>query len=93
VDGSTYRLLFNSPLHPEIRNDVAGTLAQKFPNLSALPGPGVDTGGPTPRDLNFAFTVLDSLSIVSTTATDPAEVANNLTLNRVEIRSYPQIAD
>jgi hypothetical protein len=93
VDGSTYRLLFNSPLNADIRADVAGTLAQKFPQLTTLPGPGAPTVGATPRDLNMAFTVLDSLSIISPTATDPAEVANNLTLNRVEIRSYPQIAD
>jgi hypothetical protein len=93
VDGTTYRLLFNSPMHPEIRADVPGTLAQKFPQITALPGPGAPTGGPTPRDLNLGFTVVDSLSIASPTATDPAEVANNLTLNRVEIRSYPQIAD
>jgi hypothetical protein len=93
AEGSTYRLLFNSPLHPDIRADVAGTLAQKFPQLSTLPGPGVPTTGATPRDLNLGFTVLDSLSLVSTTASDAAEVANNLTLNRVEIRSYPQLAD
>jgi hypothetical protein len=53
----------------------------------------VPTPGATPRDLNLGFTVLDSLSLVSTTASDAAEVANNLTLNRVEIRSYPQVAD
>jgi uncharacterized lipoprotein YddW (UPF0748 family) len=93
AEGSTYRLLFNSPLHPDIRADLAGTLAQKFPQLSTLPGPGVPTPGATPRDLNLGFTVLDSLSLVSTTASDAAEVANNLTLNRVEIRSYPQVAD
>jgi hypothetical protein len=93
VDGSTYRLLFNSPIHPEIRADVAGTLSQKFPQITALPGPGADTPGGSPRDINIGFTVGDSLSIATPTETDPAEVANNLTLNQLEIRTYPQIAD
>jgi hypothetical protein len=43
--------------------------------------------------MNLAFTVADSLSFLNATQTDPAEVANNLVLNRIEIRSYPQIAD
>jgi hypothetical protein len=93
VDGTTYRLLFNSPMHPEIRNDVGGALNQKFPQIMALPGPGVSTTGPSPRDFNMGFTVVDSLSIISPTENDPAEVANDLTLNRIEISRYPQIAD
>jgi hypothetical protein len=41
----------------------------------------------------MGFTVVDSLSIASPTDTDSAEVANDLTLNRIEISRYPQIAD
>ncbi len=99
VDGTVYNLLFSTPLSPEIRADVAGTLAQKFPNLSIQPGPGDSaTGAGNPpagslRNVNFGFTVADSLSIVSTTATDAAEAANNLQLNRIDVRVYPQVAD
>jgi hypothetical protein len=93
TEGTTYRLLFNSPIHPQIRADVPGNLAQKFPQITALPGPGDPISTPTLRDMNLAFTVADSLSFLNATQTDPAEVANNLVLNRIEIRSYPQIAD
>jgi hypothetical protein len=91
ADGSTYNLVINSPIHPDIRADVAGSLAVKFPSILAQPGPGVNTT--SLRDFNFALTVSDSLSLVTATDTDAAEVANNLTLNRIEFRSYPQIVD
>jgi hypothetical protein len=99
ADGTVYHLLFSTPLTPGIRADVAGSLAQKFPNLSAQPGPGDPNPGPgnpaagSLRNVNFGFTMVDSLSLSSPTATDPAEVANALTLNRVEVRTYPQIQD
>jgi N-acetylmuramoyl-L-alanine amidase len=91
TDGTTYQLIMNSPLDPEIRADVNGTLAQKFPTLATQPGPGDPNG--SLRNLDFGFTVVDSLSLASPTATDAAEVANGLTLNRMELRSYPQVAD
>jgi hypothetical protein len=93
VEGTTYRLLFNSPLAPDLRADVAGTLEQKFPGLSAQAGPGNPQSTPSLRDMNLAFTVADSLSFASSTQTDSAEAASNLTLNRMEIRSYPQVVD
>jgi hypothetical protein len=72
---------------------VVGTLEQKFPGLTSQAGPGNPQSTPSLRDMNLAFTVADSLSFATTTATDATEAATNLTLNRIEIRSYPQITD
>jgi hypothetical protein len=91
VSGSVYNLILNSPLNGQIRNDVAGTLATKFPNATAQPGPGVNSA--SLRDINIGFTIVDSLSLVDSTTVDSNEVASNLTLNRVEIRSFPQFND
>ncbi len=91
IDGSTYNLILNSPLNADIRADVAGSLATKFPTLSAEPGPGVNSA--SLRDLAVAFTVADSLSLVDASNTNASEIANNLTLNRIEIREFPQVND
>jgi hypothetical protein len=91
ADGTLYHLLLSTPLSPEIRADVAGTLAEKFPRLTSEPPPG--DPAPSLRDINFGFTVVDSMSLTSPTSTDPAEAATDLTLNRIEIRSYPQVVD
>jgi hypothetical protein len=91
IDGTTYNLLLNSPLSADIRADVSGSLATKFPTLAAQPGPGVNAA--SLRDLNYGFTVVDSLSFASPTATNAAEVANGLTLNLIEVREYDQVND
>jgi hypothetical protein len=91
AEGTTYRLLFHSPLAADLRAHVIGTLDQKFPTLMAQPGPGFNA--PSLRDINFGFTVVDSLSLISADNTDAAEVANNLTLNQIEVRTHPFSAD
>jgi hypothetical protein len=80
-----------SPLDPDIRADVPGTLSDKFPSLANQPGPGAQNA--SLRNIDFGFTVVDSLSLTGPTSTDSAEVANGLTLNRLELRSYPQVLD
>jgi hypothetical protein len=91
MDGTTYDLLLNSPLSADIRADVPGNLATKFPTLAAQPGPGVNAD--SLRDLNYGFTVVDSLSFATPTATNAAEAANNLILNLIEVREYDQVND
>jgi N-acetylmuramoyl-L-alanine amidase len=91
TEGTTYRLLMTSPLDPDIRADVPGTLSDKFPSLANQPGPGAQNA--SLRNIDFGFTVVDSLSLTGPTSTDSAEVANGLTLNRLELRSYPQVLD
>jgi hypothetical protein len=93
ADGTTYRMLLNTPLAPDLRADVSGTIAQKFPQLSAQAGPGNPQNDPSLRDLNWGFTVVDSLSLASPSQTDFAEAATDLVLNRIELRTYPQILD
>jgi hypothetical protein len=78
-------------LAADLRAHVIGTLDQKFPTLMAQPGPGFNA--PSLRDINFGFTVVDSLSLISADNTDAAEVANNLTLNQIEVRTHPFSAD
>jgi hypothetical protein len=90
-DGTFYQLVFSSPMNGGIRADIQGSLDQKFPNLSSEPGPGVDQ--PSLRNINFSFTVADSLSFASTTATDAAEVASNLNLNAFQIGTYTEVID
>jgi hypothetical protein len=86
--GQWYHLLMHSPLDLGIRPDGSGGVEARFPNLMAQPG----TGNPAPsqRDLKVGFDVLDTLSFATG---QEGEAANNLQLNRIEIRSYPVVAD
>jgi hypothetical protein len=88
IDGTTYRLLFHSPLAPDLRADVTGSLEQKFPHLMAQPGPG-SPNSISLRNIDLGFTVVDSLSLANSSNTDAAEVANNLNLNLIEVREHP----
>jgi hypothetical protein len=60
-NGCWYTLLLSSPLNGEIRPDVTGSVSTKMPNLSGLPGPGVNSASPR-RDLKIGFGGVDSLS-------------------------------
>jgi hypothetical protein len=83
--GIWYHQYVSSPLDPDIRADVAGTLAQKFPLLSAQPG----IGDPAPRsfrNLRHGIDVIDGFSFGPGGETETAEI----TLRRIEVRSLPQ---
>jgi hypothetical protein len=60
-NGCWYTLLLSSPLNGEIRPDVSGPITTKMPNLTSLPGPGVNTDSPR-RDLKIGFGLVDSFS-------------------------------
>jgi hypothetical protein len=82
-----YHMWFPSPLSSKVRADVPGTLFDKVPLLMAQPGMG-DPSPQSVRDLKVGFDVIDTLSIGPGYE---AEVAQNLYLNRIEIRDYPQV--
>jgi subtilisin-like proprotein convertase family protein len=83
LDGATYNLILPTPLDLSIRRDKLGTLAERFPTISAQPGPGVNSA--SVRDLKIGFDIVDSLSFASG---QENEVANNTILNRVEVRKF-----
>lgn len=87
-NGGWYNLIFHSPLDPDIRADVAGPIATKMPNLSALPPPGSTTA-------NLRSAVLIGLDLVDTISPG---VNKNLeeglfTIDQVQIRVHNKVAD
>ena len=87
--GGWYNLLMQTPLNPDIRPEFpAGTpLATRMPLLSGQPGTGIVA--PSRRDLRVGFDLIDTLSA------DPNHVleAGNFTIDRIEVRSMPQVGD
>jgi hypothetical protein len=88
ADGHLYHLFMPSLMDPLIRNDRTGTVAQRFPVINALPGPGSTQA--SVRDIKVGWDVIDSLSFSSGFET---EAANNTTLNRIEIRRFTNPRD
>lgn len=88
ADGHLYHLFMPSLMDPLIRNDGTGTVAQRFPVINALPGPGSTQA--SVRDIKVGWDVIDSLSFSSGFET---EAANNTTLNRIEIRRFTNPRD
>jgi hypothetical protein len=75
----------NTPLSNDIRPEFPdGTpLSVRMPNLSAEPGPGVSA--PSLRDIRVAADIVDTNDH---DIRAPLE-AGNMTVDRIEIRSYP----
>lgn len=86
-NGGWYTVLVNSPLSVDIRPDVAGPLTSRMPVFTAEPGPGVNSA--SRRDLRVAADLIDT---ISGGINAPLE-KGNVTIDRIEIRTYPQIAD
>jgi uncharacterized repeat protein (TIGR01451 family) len=86
-NGGWYTLLMHTPMSPDIRAEVAGSLAAKMPFISAQPGPGEDTS--SVRDLRVAFDQIDTLS----SSRYKAREAGEFTIDRIEVRSYELVAD
>ena len=86
--GGWYTLLFNTPLHADIRPEFPpGTpLSERMPNLTAQPGPG--DPAPSRRDLRVGLDLLDTLS-----GGIAVLEQGNLTCDRVEVRVYNTIPD
>jgi hypothetical protein len=85
---AVYNLILPTPLDLAIRRDRTGTIAQRFPVLSAQPGPG--SPNPSLRDLKVGFDIVDNLSFAPGFET---EQAVNTILDRIEIRKFPAPRD
>ncbi len=85
--GGWYTVILHSPLNPEIRPDVPGSLCEKMPSLCAQPGPGVDA--PSLRDLKVGVDLIDTMS----TSIYKDLEAGNFTVDRIEIFSFNTIPD
>lgn len=79
-----YHLIFPSPLDPLIRPDRTGGLTNRFPLLANQPGPGVEAS--SRRDILLGIDLIDSFSLGSGFE---LEQADNIRLNRIEIRQVP----
>jgi hypothetical protein len=87
TNGGWYTLVFHTPMSLDIRADGTGDLAARMPNITAEPGPGVNAI--SRRDLRVGFDLLDTLSPPPNNQYE----AGNFTVDRIEIRSYPLVAD
>ncbi len=86
-NGGWYTVLVHSPMNPDIRPDVDGTLCEKMPNICAQPGPGVDAD--SIRDLKVGVDLLDTLS----TSIYKDLEAGRFTVDRIEVFSFNTIPD
>jgi hypothetical protein len=89
IDGFSYNVIYHSPLDADVRADVAGSIATKFPALAASPGPGDSAAGGA-RNLNFGVTVIDGFSF---NPGGDQEVANGMVFNRIEVRTIDRVQD
>jgi hypothetical protein len=87
TNGGWYTLIFHTPMSLDIRADGTGDLAARMPNIVNEPGPGVNAI--SRRDLRVGFDLLDTLSPPPNNQYE----AGNFTVDRIEIRSYPLVAD
>lgn len=88
-NGGWYTVLMDTPFSPDIRPDVAGGITCKMPNLSALPGPGVNSS--SNRDVKVGFSVYDTLTPTATTGYDLEEA--QFTVDRVEVSVHDRVQD
>lgn len=86
-NGGWYTVLFHTPMNPDIRPDVEGTLCEKMPNICAQPGPGVDAA--SLRDLKVGVDLIDTMS----TSIYKDLEAGNFTVDRIEVFSFNTIPD
>jgi hypothetical protein len=86
-NGGWYTVLLHTPMNPDIRPDIEGTLWDKMPNLCAEPGPG--SVSPSLRDLKVGVDLIDTMS---TSANKDLE-AGNFTVDRIEMFSFNTIPD
>ena len=86
-NGGWYTMVVHSPMSTDIRPDVAGTLADRMPRITAQPGPG--TAASSARDLRFGFDLIDTLSGMASSREESGE----FTVDRVVMRSYDVVPD
>lgn len=86
-NGGWYTVLVHSPLDPEIRPEIEGSLAEKMPNFMAQPGPGSPL--PSLRDLKVGIDLLDTLS----SSVNRDLEAGRFTVDRIEVFSFNKIPD
>lgn len=93
-DGGWYSVLLQSPLNKDIRADFdPGTpLSVSMPHLSAQDPPGVNTGPGISKSRRDIMTGVDVIDTFSTGGNYYLE-QGNVTLDRIEVRKYPQVQD
>ncbi|MCX7718602.1 MAG: S8 family serine peptidase [Candidatus Sumerlaeaceae bacterium] len=89
TQGGWYTLIMNTPMSPDIRPEFPpGTpLSTSMPNIAAQPGPGVNTR--SRRDIFLGLDLVDSISGGAGRNLEEGQV----TLDRVEIRAFPNVPD
>jgi hypothetical protein len=92
-NGGWYTQLLTTPLDPDIRNDVPGTLLTKMPTFAAAshPARGVEAASGF-RDIRHEAIVYDTLSAVAGDNAHLAEVSN-FTIDKIETRAYTRVED
>jgi hypothetical protein len=85
--GGWYTMIFHTPMSLDIRPDISGDLSARMPNITAEPGPGLNS--PSRRDLRVGFDLLDTLSPPPNGLLEEG----NFTIDRIEIRAYPLVTE
>lgn len=88
-NGGWYTTLFHVPLDPAIRPEFPSDapLAVRMPLLTSQPGPGENAY--SLLDLKFGMDIIDTLSVGADNELEQGQVI----LDRIEVRSYPRVAD
>ena len=86
-NGGWYAMFMHSPMSVDIRPDVAGILSDRMPNLSAQPGPGVNSA--SRRDILLGADLVDSIS----GGTNAPLERGNFTIDRIAVYHYPLVDD
>lgn len=85
--GGWYTLLMCSPMDRDIRGELGGPLSVRMPNITALPGPGVNS--PSVRDLRITVDLIDTLSNGPLRDLE----GGNFTVDRIEVTRLGLVSD
>lgn len=87
--GGWYTMIMHTPMSRDIRPEFSPStpLSTRMPLLAAEPGPGAAL--PSRRDIRFGFDLVDTLSGGTNKNLEQGQV----TLDRIEVRSYGLVSD
>jgi subtilisin-like proprotein convertase family protein len=88
-NGGWYTALLTSPMNRDIRPEFSADspLTQRMPDITSLPGPGVDST--SNRDVKLATQVYDSISV----GTGHEAEGGFFTIDRIEVQAFNLIDD
>jgi len=86
-NGGWYNMLMHTPMSVDIRRDASGPLNDRMPNLTAQPGPGVNSA--SRRDILLGVDLVDTIS----GGLNAHLEQGNLTVDAIWVIDYPLVDD